>query len=87
MKRYVEEADVRAYRKYLTIENPNQVTLSDLPFAVGDCVEVVMIATEASPAAQLDTLQTLLKTTQALPQARALTDSELAAEVAVVRNR
>ncbi len=78
---------MRAYRKYLTIQNPKQVTLSDLPFAAGDCVEVVMIATESSPAAQLETLHTLLKTTQALPQARVLTDADLAAEVAAVRSR
>lgn len=78
---------MRAYRKYLTIENPKQVTLSDLPFEAGDCVEVVMIATESSPTARLETLHTLLKTTQSLPQARTLTDTDLAAEVAAVRTR
>ncbi|MDH5669060.1 MAG: hypothetical protein OEY86_13710 [Nitrospira sp.] len=78
---------MRAYRKYLTIENPKQVTLSDLPFEAGDCVEVVMIATELSPTAQLETLHTLLKTTQALPQARTLSDADLATEVAAVRTR
>lgn len=78
---------MRAYRKYLTIENPKQVTLSDLPFSVGDCVEVVMIATEPSPMAQMETLHALLKSTQALPQARTLTDADLAAEVAAVRTR
>ena len=78
---------MRAYRKYLTIQNPKQVTLSDLPFEAGDCVEVVMIATESSPTAQLETLHTLLKMTQALPQASTLTDSDLAAEVAAARAR
>jgi antitoxin ParD1/3/4 len=78
---------MRAYRKYLTIKNPKEVTLSDLPFAAGDCVEVVMIATGSSPAAQLETLHTLFKTTQALPQARTLTEADLVAEVAAVRTR
>lgn len=78
---------MRAYRKYLTIDNPKQVTLSDLPFAPGDCVEVVIIATESSSTANLETLHTLLKTTQALPQARPLTDADIAAEVAAVRTR
>jgi hypothetical protein len=41
---------MRAYREYLTIQDPKQVTLSDPPFAAGDCVEVVMIATKSSPA-------------------------------------
>ena len=78
---------MRAYRKYLTIDDPKQVTLSDLPFAPGECVEVVMIATESSPAVHLESLHTLLKTTQALPQARTLTDADIAAEVAAIRAR
>ncbi|MFO0699694.1 MAG: hypothetical protein U0236_10715 [Nitrospira sp.] len=78
---------MKAYRKYVTIDNPQQITLSNLPFAPGDCVEVVMIATESSSTAQLETLHTLLKTTQALPHARPLTDADIAAEVAAVRAR
>ncbi|THJ12985.1 MAG: hypothetical protein CAF43_001705 [Nitrospira sp. CG24C] len=78
---------MRAYRKYLTIGDPKQVTLSDLPFAPGECVEVVMIATDTSATANLEMLHTLLKTTQALPQARTLTDADIAAEVAAVRAR
>jgi hypothetical protein len=80
-----KEAIMKGYRKYLTIENPKEVTLSDLPFEPGDCVEVVMIATDSSSAARLKTLDTLLKASQALPQARTLTDADLAAEVAAVR--
>lgn len=78
---------MRAYRKYLTIDDPKQVTLSDLPFAPGECVEVVMIATDTSATANLETLHTLLNTTQALPQARMLADADIAAEVAAVRAR
>jgi hypothetical protein len=78
---------MRAYRKYLTIENPKQVTLSDLPFAPGECVEVVMLAAEPASTAQMEALHLLLQTTQALPHARALTDAEIAAEVAAVRGR
>ncbi len=33
-----------AYRKHLTISNRNQVILSDLPFKVGQRVEVLVIA-------------------------------------------
>jgi hypothetical protein len=47
----------------------------------------IMIATESSPTAQMETLHSLLKTTQALPQASILTDADLAAEVAAVRTR
>jgi hypothetical protein len=78
---------MRAYRKYVTIDNPKQVMLSDVPFAPGEYVEVVMLATEPSSTAHLETLHTLLKATQALPQARLLTDAEIAADVAAVRAR
>ena len=35
---------MQAYRTHLVIENPNQVTLSDLPFQPGQYVEVLLIA-------------------------------------------
>ena len=73
---------MRAYRKYVVVEDSGQVTLSDIPFQAGERVEVVVIADEPEPAT---TLHHLLKTTQALPQARLLTDAEIAAEVAAVR--
>ncbi|MBH0199886.1 MAG: hypothetical protein HP497_10795 [Nitrospira sp.] len=76
---------MRAYRKYVVVEASGQVTLSDMPFQVGERVEVVVIADEPTPATNLTTLEQLLKTTQALPQARLLTDAEIAAEVAAVR--
>lgn len=76
---------MRAYRKYVVIEDSGQVTLSDMPFQAGERVEVVVIADEPIPATNRTTLEQLLKTTQALPQARLLTDAEIAAEVAAVR--
>ena len=76
---------MRAYRKYVVVEDSGQVTLSDMPFQAGERVEVVVIADEPVPVTKLTTLHHLLKTTQALPQARLLTDAEIAAEVAAVR--
>jgi hypothetical protein len=60
--------------RQLAVESPACAMRIDL-FAARDCVEVVMIATESPSAAQVETLHSLLKTTQALPQARALTDA------------
>ncbi len=78
---------MRAYRTYVVVEDSGQVTLSDMPFQAGERVKVVVIADEPTPATKLTTLEQLLKTTQALPQARFLTDAEVAAEVAAVRTR
>ena len=76
---------MRAYKKYVVIEDPHRVVLSDLPFEVGQRVEVVMIADEPQAAARLETLHTLLTSTQSLPQVRNLTEADIAAEVAAAR--
>lgn len=76
---------MRAYKKYVVIEDPHRVVLSDLPFEAGQRVEVVMIADEPQAAARLETLHNLLTSTQALPQARSLTEADIAAEVAAAR--
>jgi len=76
---------MRAYKKYVVIEDSQRVVLSDLPFEAGQRVEIVMIADEPQAAARLETLHTLLTSTQALPQARTLTEADIAAEVAAVR--
>lgn len=76
---------MRAYKKYVVVEDTHRVVLSDLPFEAGQRVEVVLIADEPQAVARLETLQTLLTSTQALPQARSLTEADIAAEVAAAR--
>jgi hypothetical protein len=76
---------MRAYKKYVVIEDSHRVVLSDLPFEAGQRVEIVMIADEPQAAARLETLHTLLTSTQALPQTRTLTEADIAAEVAAAR--
>lgn len=76
---------MRAYKKYVVIEDSHQVVLSDLPFEAGQRVEVVMIADEPQVAARLDSLHRLMSSTQALPQARTLTEADIAAEVEAAR--
>jgi hypothetical protein len=74
-----------AYKKYVTIKDPKQLVLSDLPFQSGQRVEVVLIAEEDQPADRVREMQSLLKTTQALPQARVITESEIASEISAYR--
>ncbi len=76
---------MKAYKRYITIEDPKRVVLSDLPFQAGQRVEVVLIAEEDQPAKDLTALQALLKETQALPQAHAMSEEEIAAEIAAYR--
>ncbi len=73
-----------ACKKYVTIKEPGNLSLSGLPFKPGQCVEVVMIAEEPEKN-HIPQLQTLFKRTQALPQAQAISEDEIAAEVAAYR--
>ena len=69
-----------AYKRYVTIQDPQRIVLSDLPFRTGQRVEIVMIADEDMNA-RIEAVQNLFKTTQALPQAKTLTEDEIAAEI------
>jgi hypothetical protein len=59
--------------------------LSDLPFQPGQRVEVVVIAEDEPPANRVRELRELFQTTQALPQAQAITEDDIAAEIAAYR--
>jgi len=76
---------MREFRTSLTIKDPKSVVLSDLPFAEGQEVEVVVVAKD-----EMDTrarqLRDLLKATQALPNARTLTEEDIAQEIDAYRN-
>jgi hypothetical protein len=67
------------YKTQVTIQEPNQLVLTDLPFRPGQRVEVVVID-EAERAERLSALKALLAKTQALPQARAISEEEIAAD-------
>ena len=74
-----------AYRQYTTVQGSKQIVLSNVPFQPGQRVEVVLIAEEERPAARVQELRALFKATQAMPQARAITEEEIAAEIAAYR--
>ena len=52
---------MNAYKKYITIEDPNHVVLSDLPFKPGQRVEVIILAENSKRAAISEELRDLLE--------------------------
>jgi hypothetical protein len=75
-----------AYKKYVTIKDPKSLVLTDLPFKQGQVVEVVVIAQDNGESEErVRGLQALLKETQALPQAKAISEDEIAAEIEAYR--
>ncbi len=75
---------MNAYKKYITIEDPNRVVLSDLPFKPGQRGEVIILA-EDSDRAISEKLRNLFDKTQALPEVQDITEDEIAAEIEAYR--
>jgi hypothetical protein len=76
-----------AYKQYVTIKDPAKIELSGLPFRAGQRVEVVMIAEDDDRATRVEELRALFRSTQALPQAKAITEEMIAEEVEAYRAR
>ncbi|MBI4672448.1 MAG: hypothetical protein HY741_12390 [Chloroflexi bacterium] len=74
-----------AYRKYVTIQDPQKLVLTDLPFGAGQRVEIVVIGEDETVAKRVHELRELFRATQALPQARALTEQDIATEIETYR--
>ncbi len=74
-----------AYRRYTTVQKSKQIILADLPFQPGQRVEVVVIAEDEPSANRVRELRELFQTTQALPQAQAISEDEIAAEITAYR--
>jgi antitoxin ParD1/3/4 len=76
---------MNAYKQYLTIEDPNHMVLSGLPFKPGQRVEVIILAEDFERETLAEKLRQLFKETQALHQDNPLTDEEIAAEIEAYR--
>ncbi|MBD6619694.1 hypothetical protein FNW02_28725 [Komarekiella sp. 'clone 1'] len=76
---------MNAYKTYITIEDPKQVILSDLPFQAGQRVEVIILAKDNQRATLAEELRKLFKEIQAIHADNPLTDEEIAAEIEAYR--
>lgn len=70
-----------AYRRYLIVKDPAKLELTGLPFLPGQRVEVVVVAEDEERLALVEKLRALFKTTQAIPQAQAISEEMIAEEV------
>ena len=70
-----------AYKKYVTIKDPEKLELTGLPFRQGQRVEVVMIAEDEEQGVRIDELRALFKKTQTLPQAKDISEDMIAEEI------
>jgi hypothetical protein len=76
---------MNAYKTYITIENPKQVVLSDLPFQIGQRVEIIVLAEDNPQDTISNKLRNLFDKTQAIPGVEEVTDEDIAAEIEAYR--
>lgn len=76
---------MNAYKTYITIKNPKQVVLSDLPFQPGQRVEIIVLAEDNPQDTVSNKLRNLFDKTQAIPGVQDITDEEIAAEIEAYR--
>jgi hypothetical protein len=79
---------MKAYKTYLTIQDPKHVALSNVPFHPGQRVEVILLAAEddqSTHSTYIRELKRLFKATQELPQAQSMTEEDIAAEIKAYR--
>ena len=77
---------MQAYRTHLVIENPQRVTLSNLPFRPGQYVGVLFLDHDESRATAVQELKALLKETQSLPHIQTLSEDDIAVEIAAYQS-
>lgn len=78
---------MKAYKTYSTVSDLKQVILSDVPFRIGEKVEIVVLtADDSSRAERVRKLKNLFKETQSLPQIQAISEDDILREVKAYRN-
>ncbi len=70
-----------AYKRVVMVKESGSIVLTDLPLQPGQKVEVIVFTQKE----RLRNLRALLKETQGLPEAKAISDDEIAEEVAAYR--
>ncbi|MBR8840124.1 MAG: hypothetical protein DSM106950_40570 [Stigonema ocellatum SAG 48.90 = DSM 106950] len=76
---------MNVYKTYVTIEDPNNVVLSNLPFQPGQRVEVIICAKNNERAEISKKVRDLFDLTLAIPGVQEITEEEIAAEIEAYR--
>ncbi|MEO7297497.1 MAG: hypothetical protein ABI042_02845 [Verrucomicrobiota bacterium] len=73
-----------AYKKNAVVQAGGKLTLSELPFQTTQQVEVILTVA-GERASQVEKLKEVLRQTQQLPQAKTISEQEIAEEITAYR--
>ncbi len=76
---------MNAYKKYITVEDPNHLVLSGLPFKAGQRVEIIILSDDNPRDEISQKFKDLFDKTQALPGVQDITEEEIVAEIEAYR--
>ena len=74
---------MKAYKRWIVVKDPGKVVLSDLPFHPGERVEAIFVSEDEEQDTQPGKI--LFAETQQLPHIHAISEDEIAAEIAAYR--
>jgi len=77
---------MQPYRSVITVDDPNQIVLNNVPVQPGDRVEVVVRLESKRRAEVGECMRQLLQETCSLPRLENISEEEIAAEIAAYRN-
>ena len=81
----LDKTAMTTYKKYLILEDPQKLILSDLPFASGQKIEITISSEVENRKVLIEEMKELFKEIQALPSSQAITEEEIAAEIDAYR--
>jgi hypothetical protein len=76
---------MNSYQAFITIDNSQQVVLSNLPFEAGTKVEIKIQVVDEKRLASANQLKALFKEIQSLPSSQTITEEEISAEIDAYR--
>ena len=75
---------MQAYKTVATMQKKHRLVLENIPFPVGQQVEVVIL-TQPSTNIRVTQIKALFAETQALPQIQSISEEDIADEIAAYR--
>lgn len=77
---------MKAYKIFSTVDASQNITLSDLPFAPGQKVEVLLLETQKEKKPNISALKKLFTKTQALAHVKKITEEDIEKEIRAYRS-
>lgn len=77
---------MNTYKTYVQIDASGRLVLENLPFTEGSLLEVLVVDQSQQPEERVESWRALMRHVQGLPQAKSITEEDIAAEIDAQRS-